>query len=73
MKKPYGKFVKNAAGRMVPTEVNGRKVTPYKGVGKFKPKGRKAAPPIATCANFPDPGNKLVKDIKAALQFCRRG
>ena len=33
------KLVKNAAGRLVPTEVNGKEVIPFKGVNKFKPTG----------------------------------
>ena len=39
-------MVANAVGRRVPTEVNGREQTPFRGVGKFEPTGRKAAPPI---------------------------
>ena len=61
------KLVKNAAGRMVPTIVNGRKETPYKGVGKFIPKGNKAKPPIRSCSNYPEDGNKVVKNLKDAL------
>lgn len=60
-------MVKNAAGRLVPTEVNGKKAVPFQGVGKFRPDGCKAAPPIATCSDYPDDGNKLVPDIKSAL------
>ncbi|MFZ5516515.1 MAG: citrate lyase subunit alpha [Candidatus Zhuqueibacterota bacterium] len=62
------KLVKNAAGRLVPTEVNGKPAIPFQGVGKFKPGGRKAAPPIASCIDFPADGNKLVPDIKTALE-----
>jgi len=40
------KLVRNAAGRRVPTEVNGVEQVPYQGVGKFEPEGRKAAPPV---------------------------
>ena len=57
------KLVKNAVGRFVPTEVNGVKQTPFKGVGKFKPKGNKAAPPIRSCADYPIDGNKIVKNL----------
>jgi len=60
------KLVKNALGRLVPTEVNGKKQIPYKGVGKYKPNYRKYAPPVASMADFPS-GNKLVKDLKEAL------
>jgi citrate lyase subunit alpha/citrate CoA-transferase len=61
------KFVKNALGRLVPTEVNGKPQIPYMGVGKYKPTGRKYAPFIASCADFPADGNKLIPDLKAAL------
>lgn len=61
------KLVKNAVGRMIPTEINGKPAIPFKGVGKHRPIGRKYAPPIATCADYPDDGNKLVPDLKTAL------
>ncbi|MCK9207806.1 MAG: citrate lyase subunit alpha [Salinivirgaceae bacterium] len=61
-------FVKNAVGRLVPTTVNGELVIPFQGVGKYQPTGRKYAPPIASCANFPSDGNKLVATLKEALQ-----
>ena len=38
------KFVKNAVGKMIPEKINGKKVIPYKGIGKYKPTGRKFAP-----------------------------
>jgi len=62
------KMVKNAIGRLVPTEVNGKNAIPFQGVGKFRPTGRKTAPSIATCADYPDDGNKVVPDLKTALQ-----
>jgi len=58
----------NAVGRDVPTEINGREVTPYVGVGKYQPKGNKTAPPIRTCADYPDSGDKIVADLKTALK-----
>jgi citrate lyase subunit alpha/citrate CoA-transferase len=61
------KFVKNAVGRMVPTEINGKPAVPFMGVGKYKPTGRKYAPPIPTCADYPPDGNKVVPDLKTAL------
>jgi len=61
------KLVKNAAGRMVPTEVNGKKQVPFQGVGKYRPEGKKYAPKIATCADYPDDGDKRVADLKDAL------
>ena len=65
---PDTKLVKNAAGRMVPTEINGREAIPYKGVAKHRPTGRKAAPAISTVMDYPDSGDKTVPDIKAALK-----
>lgn len=62
------KLARNAAGRMVPMEVNGRPSIPYKGVAAHRPAGDKAAPPVATCMDYPPSGDKTVPDIKAALQ-----
>jgi citrate lyase subunit alpha / citrate CoA-transferase len=61
------KEVKNAAGRMVPVEINGVKQIPYMGVGKYIPQGNKYAPAIPSNANYPSDGNKLVADLKEAL------
>lgn len=62
------KLVKNAAGRFVPTTVNGEKQIPYKGIGKHKPNGKMAAPPIRSCIDYPADGNKVVKNLKEALK-----
>jgi citrate lyase subunit alpha/citrate CoA-transferase len=60
--------VENAIGRIVPTQVNGRAVVPYQGVGKFLPQGRKAAPPIRSCAQYPANGNKVAPSLVEALR-----
>lgn len=60
-------FVENAAGRKVPTVVNGKAQTPFQGVAKYKPTGHKAAPPIRSCNDYPLDGNKIVPSIKDAL------
>jgi len=65
--KKYDKIVTNAVGREVPTIINGEKHVPFKGVGKFRPTGRKFAPKIPTCADYPADGNKLVPSLKEAL------
>lgn len=65
---PEQSLTRNAAGRMVPTEVNGRPAAPYKGVAAHRPTGTKAAPPIATCMDYPDSGDKTLPDIGAALK-----
>ncbi|KPK75211.1 MAG: citrate lyase subunit alpha [Phycisphaerae bacterium SM23_30] len=62
-------MVKNVAGRLVPTKVNGREVIPFKGVHQYRPTGRRAAPPISTFIDYPD-GNKLVPDLRTALERC---
>ncbi len=59
--------VVNAAGREVLTVINGIPTAPYAGVGKHRPTGRKAAPPVATCADYPDDGDKTVDNLRAAL------
>jgi citrate lyase subunit alpha/citrate CoA-transferase len=64
------KMVKNAAGRMVPDEINGREATPFKGVGKHRPSGRKYAPPIPTCIDYPEDNNKVVASLREALELC---
>ena len=58
----------NAAGRWIPERINGQAVIPFQGVGKHKPKGVKAAPPIATCADFPQDGNKGVSSLQEAFK-----
>ncbi len=60
-------LVKNAAGRMVPTQVNGSPVIPFKGIGKHHPEGHKYGPRISSCIDFPADGNKLVPSLKEAL------
>ncbi len=65
--KKYDKLIINSIGRMVPTEVNGKAQIPFQGVGKHIPEGRKYAPKISSCANFPSDGNKLVGSLKEAL------
>ncbi|MFZ1292207.1 MAG: citrate lyase subunit alpha [Melioribacteraceae bacterium] len=62
------KLTKNAAGRFVPTNVNKRTEIPYKGIGKHRPKGFKAKPPIRTCIDYPADGNKLVNNLEEALK-----
>jgi len=65
--KKYDKIIKNAAGRLVPTVINGEDHVPFMGVGKYKPAGRKYAPRIASCVDYPEDGNKVVESLKAAL------
>ena len=62
------KLVTNAAGREVPVEINGTPAVPFQGVGGYRPEGRKAAPPIATCIDYPPDGHKVVRSLKEALE-----
>lgn len=60
-------MIENAAGRLVPATVNGLQSRPYGGVGLDAPAGRKAGPPIATCADFAS-GDKVTPSLKEALR-----
>ena len=57
----------NAAGREVVSEINGETGIPFQGVGKYRPEGKKHAPPISTCREYPPDGDKRVKDLRTAL------
>ncbi|MEA3349817.1 MAG: citrate lyase subunit alpha [Chloroflexota bacterium] len=61
------KFVKNTVGRMIPNEINGESIVPFKGVHQYKTPGRRYAPPITSCADYPDDGDKRLPDLKTAL------
>lgn len=60
-------FVTNAAGRRVPTMVNGVAATPFQGVGQYRPQGNKAPNRIRTNSDFPTSGDKRVGSLKEAL------
>ncbi len=60
----------NALGRIVPESVNGRPQVPFPGVGVHRPDGRRAAPPIRSCADYAADGDKRVPDLAAALEAC---
>jgi len=62
------KKISNAAGREIITEFNGEVHIPFKGVGKHIPEGNKHAPSIASCSSYPSDGNKLVRNLKEALE-----
>ncbi len=62
------KLEKNAAGKMVPVEVNGHEGVPFKGVGKHRPEGTRAAPRVASCVDYPANGDKRVSSLKEALE-----
>ena len=61
-------WMNNAAGRRVPTHVNNEPVIPFQGVGKYHAQGKKHAPSIPSCIDFPADGNKVIGSLKEALQ-----
>jgi len=58
----------NAAGRRVVSEINGEAAVPFQGVGRYRPQGRKHAPPITSCSDYPADGNKVVRNLRTALE-----
>ena len=58
----------NAAGRRVPGVINDVPQVPFQGVGGFQPTGRKAAPAIASCNDYPASGDKRVPSLREALE-----
>lgn len=66
-------LIVNAAGRRVPTMVNGRESVPYQGVGAYEPGGTKHAPPIRSARDYPADGDKRVPDLRTALERCGLG
>ena len=63
-------YVVNAAGRRVPTVVNGSHRRAYEGVAAPIPLGRKQAPSVTSCRDFPANGDKRVPDLETALKKC---
>ena len=63
-------LAQNAAGRSVPTMVNGRPQIPFLGVGQYQPRGRKTAPPICSSKDYPENGDKRVDNLETALRNC---
>ncbi len=61
-------FAENAAGRMVPAMANGKPQIPFPGVGQHEPRGRKAAPPVRSSRDYPENGDKRVRDLETALR-----
>src|ERR1700680_4130630 len=63
-------MLQNAAGRMVPSMVNGKPQIPYLGVAKEQRRGRKTAPPVRSSKDYSDSGDKRVDDLETALRKC---
>ncbi len=60
------KLIKNAAGRLVPDNVNGQPAIPFKGVHKYKTKEKKYGKKLSRIADYPE-GEKMVDNLKDAL------
>lgn len=61
------KMVKNAIGRMVPDEIDGRKIRPFAGACADHGGGRKAGPPIPALVDY---SNKLRASLDEAIDAC---
>jgi citrate lyase subunit alpha/citrate CoA-transferase len=64
----FKEMVVNKIGRQVPAYVNSKPAVPYKGVGEFKPAGKRYSPEIKSCADYPSDGDKLVGSLKESLK-----
>jgi citrate lyase subunit alpha/citrate CoA-transferase len=60
-------MVKNAVGRMVPDEIDGRKLRPFAGSWADHGGGRKAGPPIRAAVDYRD---KLRSSLDEAIDAC---
>ncbi len=58
-------MIRNKAGRLIPSEVNGRETIPFKGIGGHIPQGNKTGAPIPSGANYR--GSKVVNGLDALL------
>ncbi len=65
-------LVKNAAGRLVPTIINGQAQVPFRGVGQYTPTGRRAAPPVRSSNDYPRDGNKVAAFVTSDGTMERR-
>ena len=63
-------LVVNAAGRKVPTVVNGTPARPFAGVATPAPDGRKHGPPVRSASDYPADGDKRAPDLRTALERC---
>ncbi|HZD05671.1 MAG TPA: citrate lyase subunit alpha, partial [Longimicrobiales bacterium] len=61
-------LVINAAGRRVPTVVNGEPQVPFQGLGRHRPGGAVHAPPVRSAQDYPADGDKRVPDLRTALE-----
>ncbi|HNR67283.1 MAG TPA: citrate lyase subunit alpha [bacterium] len=60
-------WIKNAVGRMVPAEIDGRALRPFRGAGADKGGGRQAGALIRAASDYK---NKLLSSIDKAIDAC---
>ncbi len=61
------KMVRNALGRMIPEEIDGKKLKPFMGAHEDHGGGRKAAPPIRAVVDYE---NKMLASLDEAIEAC---
>ncbi len=61
------KMIPNALGRMIPEEIDGRKLKPFLGAHATHGGGRKAGPPIRATVDYKD---KLRSSLDEAIEAC---
>ena len=67
MAEKHEKFISNAVGRLIPKTINGEKIIPFQGVGKYQPEGRQFSTKIHSNSNYPLNGDKRIASLKEAL------
>lgn len=60
-------MIRNAVGRMVPEEIDGRQLKPFKGAHAGHGGGRKVGPPIRAAIDY---GKKLRSSLDEAIEAC---
>ena len=63
-------LARNAAGRLVPSTVNGKPQTAFAGIDQHRPSGNKVGAPIRSNADYPSNGDKRVATLSEALVKC---
>jgi citrate lyase subunit alpha/citrate CoA-transferase len=63
-------LIKNRAGRLVRDVVNGQSAIPFQGLNQHRPSGRTAGRKIPSCIDYPADGNKVVGNLREALEVC---
>jgi len=61
------KMIENAVGRLIPQEINGEVVIPFKGLGVHKPNAHKYNSRISINSEYPLNGDKRIASLKESL------